>query len=138
MSCSSKNGLFLDLRDKLASRPEIPPKPKVIVQKPAQNIVAMEGVIAQLRRDNNQLLQQLQESDSVIANLRRDVAGMTARLTDMAGELSESQKEEMERHKQLAKQQDFELTECRQQLAKLSDVVDKQSSEIKELHNDLV
>lgn len=97
----------------------------------------MEGVIAQLRRDNNQLLQQLQESDNVIANLRRDVAGMTARLTDMAGELSESQKEEMERHKLLAKQQDFELSECRTQLAKLSDVVDKQTSEIKELNNDL-
>ena len=73
----------------------------------------MEGVIAQLRRDNNHLLQQLQESDNVIANLRRDVAGMTARLTDMAGELSESQKEEMERHKMLAKQQDFELSECK-------------------------
>ena len=97
----------------------------------------MEGVIAQLRRDNNHLLQQLQESDNVIANLRRDVAGMTARLTDMAGELSESQKEEMERHKMLAKQQDFELSECRQQLSKLSDVVDKQSSEIKELNTDM-
>ena len=54
-----------------------------------------------------------------------------------AGELSESQKEEIERHRSLVKQQDHELTECRQQLAKLSNVVDKQSEEIRELNTDM-
>ena len=54
-----------------------------------------------------------------------------------SGELSEAQKEELERHKLLAKQQDIELIECRQQLAKLSQIVDKQSLEIKELNGDL-
>ena len=59
------------------------------------------------------------------------------RLSLGAGELSESQKEEIERHRSLVKQQDHELTECRQQLAKLSNVVDKQSEEIRELNTDM-
>ena len=73
------------MRAKLAARPEIAPKPKVIIQKPAQDVVAMEGVIAQLRLENSELQRQMQGSEDVIMGLRRDLAGASAKLTDMTG-----------------------------------------------------
>ena len=46
------------------------------------------------------------------------------------GELSEAQKEELERQKVMSRQQGAELDELRQQMAKLSTIVDKQAEEI--------
>ena len=49
------------------------------------------------------------------------------------GELSESQKREIEKNKQLLIQKDKDIMEIRQQLAKLSKIIDKQKNDIKSL-----
>ena len=50
------------------------------------------------------------------------------------GEVSESQKVELERNRVTIEQQLAELTELRQQLAKLSEIVDKQTNDMKQLN----
>ena len=49
------------------------------------------------------------------------------------GELSESQKQEMEQNRATIRLQESELVELRQQLVKLSEIVDRQTDEIKNL-----
>ena len=56
---------------------------------------------------------------------------------ESAGELTETQKQELEKKTSKLQQQDVELMELRQQLAKLSEIVDKQSAEITQLNSDL-
>ncbi len=56
---------------------------------------------------------------------------------ESAGELTETQKQELEKKTSKLQQQDIELMELRQQLAKLSEIVDKQSAEITQLNSDL-
>jgi len=53
------------------------------------------------------------------------------------GELSESQKQEIERNKDLLLQRERELMDIRQQLAKLSKIIDKQKDEMKSIECDL-
>ena len=79
----------------------------------------------------------IQDKEDVILGLRRDLAGAHARLSDMTGELSESQKRENEKNKEVLLQRERELTDVRQQLAKLSKIIDKQKDEIKTLQADL-
>lgn len=50
------------------------------------------------------------------------------------GELSETQKQEMEHYKAKIKQQESEVTSLQQQMAKLSDIIDRQTAEIKGLN----
>ena len=128
-----------DLRNRasVVVKPVIPPKPKVIVQKPTQDIVAMEQLIVVLRKDNSDLKGKLQSQDDMILGLRRDLAGAHARLSDITGELSESQKQEIERNKDLLLQRERELMDIRQQLAKLSKIIDKQKDEMKSIECDL-
>lgn len=80
---------------------------------------------------------ELGETNNVIIALRRDLAGAKARLSDVTGELSEAQKEELERDKVRLLSQDKELLEAREQLKKLSQIVDQQKSEITALNDDL-
>ena len=54
-----------------------------------------------------------------------------------AGELSEAQKEEMERNQRRVAKQEAELTSLRQQLAKLSSIVDQQTSDVGSLNADI-
>jgi len=58
-------------------------------------------------------------------------------VTCAAGELSEAQKEDMERNQRRVAKQEAELTALRQQLAKLSSIVDKQTAEIGTLNGDI-
>ena len=69
--------------------------------------------------------------------LRKDLAGASARLSDITGEMSESQKREMETNRELLIRRDAEVTELRQQMAKLSKIVDKQKEEVKILEEEL-
>ena len=51
-----------------------------------------------------------------------------------AGEVSESQKQELEQYQATVKRQEAELVEVRQQLAKLSEIVDRQTDDVKQLN----
>ena len=51
-----------------------------------------------------------------------------------AGEVSESQKQELEQYQATVKRQEAELVEVRQQLAKLSEIVDRQTDDMKQLN----
>ena len=55
----------------------------------------------------------------------------------MLGELSESQKQDMEKHKEKLVQREREIEGLRLQMAKLSKIIDKQKDEIKTLQKQL-
>ena len=110
------------------------PKPKVIVQKsPQVDLVAMEKLIIQLRRENADFQKKNKEQQDVISGLRRDLTGAAARLSDVKGELSQSQKQEVEKKQQRIIEQETELIELRQKMVKLSQIVDRQAKEVKDL-----
>ena len=67
----------------------------------------------------------------MVQALRRDLAGATARMSDMAGELSDKQKQKLEQYEERILEQDTELEEQRKQLVQLSALVDEQQKEIK-------
>ena len=69
--------------------------------------------------------------------LRRDLTGAQARLSDTAGDVSEAQKQEMERNREILAARVAELTELRQQMAKLTKIIDSQKEEIKLLEGNL-
>ena len=62
---------------------------------------------------------------------------MTARLSDIQGELSEKQKQALEKSQFTIREQTKELNETRLKLSKLSDIVDQQSTQIDTLQSDL-
>ncbi len=69
--------------------------------------------------------------------LRRDLSGASAKLSDVHGEMTEKQKRELERNKQLVLEQQRELSDNRAQLAKLSEIVDKQTKQLEAIKNEL-
>lgn len=73
----------------------------------------------------------------MIISLRRDLAGMTARLSDVQGEMTEKQKRALEKSEFTIRDQTRELNDTRLKLSKLSDIVDKQTAQIETLHSDL-
>ncbi|CAF0940971.1 unnamed protein product [Adineta ricciae] len=79
----------------------------------------------------------VQEQEQIIISLRRDLAGMTARLSDVHGELSDKQKYALEKSEATIREQTKELNETRLKLSKLSDIVDKQTVQIETLQSDL-
>ena len=62
---------------------------------------------------------------------------MTARLSDVHGELSDKQKYALEKSEATIREQTKELNETRLKLSKLSDIVDKQTVQIETLQSDL-
>lgn len=129
--------LKAELDKRIVQKPAVPPKPKVILQRPTEEINALEHVVAMLRQENVELKKSVTEQQDVIMGLRRDLSGASARLSDVTGEMSESQKREMEKNRELLIRRDAELTELRQQMAKLSKIIDKQKEEVKTLQEEL-
>jgi len=72
-----------------------------------------------------------------VKTLRRDLSGASAKLSDVHGEMTEKQKRELERNKQLVLEQQRELSDNRAQLAKLSEIVDKQTKQLEAIKNEL-
>lgn len=62
---------------------------------------------------------------------------MTARLSDIQGELSEKQKQALEKSEATIREQSKDLNETRLKLAKLSEIVEQQSTQIDTLQSDL-
>ncbi|XP_077998057.1 uncharacterized protein LOC144451149 isoform X2 [Glandiceps talaboti] len=116
-----------------AIKPEIAPKPVIVQAGP--EVQALEQLVQVLRREAADFKKEIQDQQDVILGLRRDLAGASARLSDMTGELSEHQKQEMEGNRTVMKDMENELITQRQQMAKLSELVDKQSAEVKKLQD---
>ena len=49
------------------------------------DVVAMEQLITQLRRENVEFKKQVADQQTVISGLRRDLSGASAKLSDMTG-----------------------------------------------------
>ncbi|CAF0944733.1 unnamed protein product [Adineta ricciae] len=79
----------------------------------------------------------IQEQEQIIVSLRRDLAGMNARLSDVQGELSDKQKRTLEKNDTTIRDQTKELSATRVKLSKLSDIVDKQATKIESLQTEL-
>ena len=125
-----------------------------------------------LQKETADYKRKITEQQEVISGLRRDLAGASARLSDMTGqwlsilpatcisnsvvlsfiyftfkfvmasifyigEMSEAQKEEIEQSRLNLRKQESELTELRQQMAKLSTIIDKQSEQVRDLSDEL-
>lgn len=82
------------------------------------------------RREAAEAKRESAEHSEVVLGLKRDLAGAWARLSDVTGELSDEQKQKVEEYKERIDIQDRELHEQREQLKKLSAVVDFQKGEI--------
>ena len=63
--------------------------------------------------------------------------GILILITFISGELSEEQKEQLEKNRALIVLRDSELMESRQQLAKLSTIIDQQATEIKAMSTEI-
>ncbi|XP_070561709.1 forkhead-associated domain-containing protein 1-like isoform X7 [Ptychodera flava] len=127
--------------ERLKSKPVVPPKPviapKPVIVQPGPDVQALEQLVQVLRRESADFKKEIQDQQDVILGLRRDLAGASARLSDMTGELSEHQKQELEGNRTQIKDMELELTTQRQQMAKLSELVDKQTAEVKKYQDDL-
>ena len=62
---------------------------------------------------------------------------MTARLSDLQGELSEKQKQALEKSELTIREQSKELNDTRLKLSKLSEIIDQQTTQIDTLQSDL-
>lgn len=114
------------------------PRPQIIIQRePPPDPDGLQQIIVTLRAECLDYKKKVQEQADVIVALRRDLAGAGARMQDMAGELSEPQKQELERNRALVRQKEKEAVDLQQQMAKLSAIVDKQSAAVKELEDEL-
>ena len=80
------------------------------------------------RREAAQAKKEAEIQGDVVQALRR--AGAAARMSDMAGELSDKQKQKLEQYEERILEQDNELEEQRKQLVQLSALVDEQQKEI--------
>ncbi|XP_002730673.2 forkhead-associated domain-containing protein 1-like, partial [Saccoglossus kowalevskii] len=127
--------------ERIRSKPVPPPKPAVpskpVIVQAGPDIQALEQLVQVLRRESNDYKKEMQDQQDIILGLRRDLAGASARLSDMTGELSERQKQEMENNLTLMKDMEQELMTQRQQMAKLSELVDKQTNEARKLQAEL-
>mgnify|MGYP001810554440 CR=1 FL=1 len=65
------------------------------------------------------------------------MAGAAAKLSDVQGDMSDKHKRELERNKQLVMDQQRELSDTRSQMAKLSEIVDKQNKQLESLRAEL-
>ena len=82
------------------------------------------------RREAAQAKKEAEGQNDVVQALRRDLAGASARMSDMAGELSDKQKQRLEEYAEKIRLQDDELAAQRKQLVQLSALVDEQRKEI--------
>uniref|UniRef100_F6PVU0 FHA domain-containing protein n=1 Tax=Ciona intestinalis TaxID=7719 RepID=F6PVU0_CIOIN len=96
-----------------------------------KDVTILEQTIDALKLELSHSHRQLQVQQDTILGLKRDLSGAQSRMSDMIGELSESQKQELEHNRNLVKNQEVELNEIRQQLLKMSGLVDSQKEQIR-------
>ncbi|XP_014774847.1 forkhead-associated domain-containing protein 1 [Octopus bimaculoides] len=124
-------------RTKLPANASLPLKPKIIIQKPPQAVLELEREIAALRAEILQLKHVLQEKDNIIVKQRRDIVEAYARLSDMAGELSEDNKEEIELSRQSVNRHMQEMIAMKEKYAALSREIEAKKEAILKLQMEL-
>ncbi|XP_043916364.1 forkhead-associated domain-containing protein 1, partial [Protopterus annectens] len=97
----------------------------------SQEIFSLQETCVLLRKELVEAQREILSQQDVIAGMRRDLAVATAKMSDMRGELNEKQKLELEHNRRLVKEQHLEINTLRQQLAKMSELVDKKDEELK-------
>lgn len=128
------------IREIISRKPSSPPPkpPSPVVQKvDSIEITTLNRTIEILRAECQTYKSRLCEQEELIKTLRRDLAGASAKLSDVHGELTEKQKRELERNKQLVIEQQRELSDNRAHMAKLSEIVDKQTKQLDQLRVEL-
>jgi len=90
----------------------------------------LEQLNTTLRREAADSKREAAEQHDVVRGLKRDLAGATAKLSDLTGELDDSQKERIEELLSRISKQDEELFTLRKQLVELSELVEKQKEEL--------
>nr|XP_015192396.1 PREDICTED: forkhead-associated domain-containing protein 1 [Lepisosteus oculatus] len=121
---------------RLESRsPSIPPAPPVPVL--PQDVEALKQTSALLRAELAEAQREAAAQRDTIAGLSRDLAGAHAKMSDMAGELSEQQKLELEQHRALVAEQRSELSVLRQRLAQMSQLVEQKGQDLLQAEEEL-
>ncbi|XP_072887891.1 forkhead-associated domain-containing protein 1-like isoform X2 [Hemitrygon akajei] len=115
-------------RNRSMKQPVQTPSPLIVPT--ASDIHAQEQICSALQKELAESRMQILAQQDVIVGLRRDLAGANAKMSDLAGELSERQKVELEQNQSLVRSQALELSTLRQQLAKMSQLVDKKNEEL--------
>ncbi|MBN3317184.1 FHAD1 protein, partial [Atractosteus spatula] len=125
-----------DAEKRLESRsPGIPPAPPVPVL--PQDVEALKQTCALLRAELAEAQREASAQRDTIAGLSRDLAGANAKMSDMAGELSEQQKLELEQHRALVAEQRAELSVLRQRLAQMSQLVEQKGQDLHRAEEEL-
>lgn len=100
-------------------------------------VFKLEQLVLLLRREAAEGKRESVNHAEIVVGLKRDLAGALARLSDVTGELSDQQKQQVEEYKEKIDVQHRDLCEQREQLKKLSALVDFQKSEIERYKKDI-
>ncbi|UJR10735.1 hypothetical protein I4U23_014924 [Adineta vaga] len=114
-----------------------PPTPTSTTAKAIPIIPVVTTAVTDVSHELQTYKTRIQEQEQIIISLRRDLAGMNARLSDVQGELSDKQKRALEKSDNTIRDQTKELNATRVKLSKLSDIVDKQAAKIEFLQTEL-
>lgn len=137
---NNQRKFFSTMPPAVAARPVSPPSPppkQVARETSGFDFDAMNKTIELLRSECSTYKVRLSEQDDLIKLLRRDLAGASAKLSDAHGEMTEKQKRELERNRHLVLDQQRELSDTRSHLAKLSEIVDRQTKQLETLKSEL-
>ncbi|XP_078095883.1 forkhead-associated domain-containing protein 1-like [Mustelus asterias] len=111
--------------------------PALVAVPIAPDTRAQEEACALLQKELAETRIQVLSQQDVILGLRRDLAGANARMSDLAGELSEKQKAALEQNRAMVRGQALELNTLHQRLAKMSQLVDMKSAELQDKNAEL-
>ena len=114
-----------------------PPTPSSSSTKHVSIIPVITTAVTDVSNELQAYKTRIQEQEQIIISLRRDLAGMNARRSDVQGELSDKQKRTLEKNDNTIRDQTKELSATRVKLSKLSDIVDKQAAKIESLQTEL-
>ncbi|XP_078415380.1 forkhead-associated domain-containing protein 1 [Cetorhinus maximus] len=115
-------------RNHTVRQPVQAPPPVVAPIVPDTHI--QQQACALLQNELAETRMQVLAQQDIILGLRRDLAGANARMSDLAGELSEKQKVELEQNRAMVKSQALELNTLQQRLVKMSQLVDMKNEEL--------
>lgn len=103
---------------------------------PLINIDAYEQTISMLRSELVASQTQFHMQQDEMVMLRRELASTMARMSDLKGELSEPQKEELEHSRRKIMEQEINIGNLQQKMLKMTELVSRQQDELKKMKNE--